>query len=51
MAQGPGKQTRAYFLPITNYNQFIMIHYQEVGRKTAHTATLKKDREHHLETG
>ena len=32
---------RQYFLPIKNYPQFILNHYQEVGQTQAHTTTPK----------
>ena len=40
--QGPAEQTLAYTLPITNYPQFILNQYQEVGQKPVHTVTAKK---------
>ena len=41
MAAGISEKTCAYFLPITNYPQFILNHYQEVGQNPAHTALPK----------
>ena len=40
--QGPAELTWAYFPPITNYLQFILNQYQEVGQKPLHSATPKK---------
>ena len=41
MAAGAFEKTWAYFLLVTNYSQFILNQYQEVGQTPAYTATPK----------
>ena len=41
-SRGPPNVHTHTFLPITNYRQFILNQYQEVGQKPAHSATGTK---------
>ena len=42
MAVGDCKINMRVLLPIANYPQFILNHYQEVGQKPSHIATTNK---------